>query len=305
VALSVRELQRARILAATASLVCEGGVENTSVTRILTRARVPRGAFYDLFANRDDCLRAAVQRAIELTRAEVQMALQPTAPWPVQLCTGLHALLAYFEQEPETARLCLTYSRHPAPGMRRIRSNTLDELAKAVEAGRRPGSTAPGQITAEALVAGVLGVIEARLKGPGRPALAGLAAPLTSFIVLPYRGASVAEKELAFAGTLPARRAAHDRLPTEHGPAAAMRVTHRTMRVLAAIAEQPGLTNAQVAQRAGITDQGQISKLLKRLQGLGLVENADTEPGSANSWRLNAGGYRAPREGAGRTGKPG
>lgn len=52
-----------------------------------------------------------------------------------------------------------------------------------------------------------------------------------------------------------------------------MRLTHRTVRVLMVIAERPGASNREVAERSGISDQGQISKLLTRLARLKLVEN--------------------------------
>jgi DNA-binding MarR family transcriptional regulator len=59
------------------------------------------------------------------------------------------------------------------------------------------------------------------------------------------------------------------------------------MRVLSAIAEQPRRSNRDVADAAGITDLGQISKLLGRLARLGLIENvAPNTKGFANAWLL-------------------
>jgi DNA-binding MarR family transcriptional regulator len=74
-------------------------------------------------------------------------------------------------------------------------------------------------------------------------------------------------------------------------------MTYRTLRVLAAIASCPGLSNAGVAEQAGISDQGQISKLLKRLHAIGLVENTGggQELGASNEWRLTAEGRRLER----------
>jgi DNA-binding MarR family transcriptional regulator len=67
-----------------------------------------------------------------------------------------------------------------------------------------------------------------------------------------------------------------------------MRLTYRTARVLGEIAEHPGSSNRQVADRVGISDQGQISKLLARLERLGLIEQAGGEParGGPNAWAL-------------------
>ncbi len=58
--------------------------------------------------------------------------------------------------------------------------------------------------------------------------------------------------------------------------------------VLMAVAAHPGSSNRMVADEAGISDQGQISKLLRRLEGLGLIEIAGDGPvpGGPNAWTL-------------------
>jgi DNA-binding IclR family transcriptional regulator len=70
------------------------------------------------------------------------------------------------------------------------------------------------------------------------------------------------------------------------------------MRVLTVIGAQSGLRNTQVAERAGISDQGQVSKLLARLQRLGLIENtgAGHAGGGANAWRLTREGRELRRK---------
>jgi DNA-binding MarR family transcriptional regulator len=98
-----------------------------------------------------------------------------------------------------------------------------------------------------------------------------------------------------------------------------LRRTYRTWRVLAAIGNltpaQPargfGPCNREVADAAGIEDEGQASKLLKRLEGLGLIENTGlASRGKPNAWALTAKGEEALRElegragGSGRVGSP-
>jgi DNA-binding MarR family transcriptional regulator len=76
-----------------------------------------------------------------------------------------------------------------------------------------------------------------------------------------------------------------------------MRITYRTLRVLSAIASQPGASNRQAGESAGITDQGQISKLLHRLEKLGLLLNAgaDQAKGMPNAWMLTEKGAEIER----------
>ena len=74
------------------------------------------------------------------------------------------------------------------------------------------------------------------------------------------------------------------------------RVTYRTLRVLAAVAElgERGCdpSNREIAEHAGIVDQGQIARMLARLEGLGVLERdgGRARPRSArgerNAWRL-------------------
>jgi DNA-binding MarR family transcriptional regulator len=65
------------------------------------------------------------------------------------------------------------------------------------------------------------------------------------------------------------------------------RLTVRTHKVLGAVAEHPGASNRQISDRADVRDQGQISRLLARLEGLGLLENSGGQTqGIPNAWRL-------------------
>ena len=77
-----------------------------------------------------------------------------------------------------------------------------------------------------------------------------------------------------------------------------MRLTYRTARVLQAAAAHPGASNRHLGEQAGTHDQGQISKLLGRLQRLGLVQNAGggQAKGEPNAWRLTALGERVTRQ---------
>lgn len=73
-----------------------------------------------------------------------------------------------------------------------------------------------------------------------------------------------------------------------------MRITYRTVRVLMTIAADPGASNRRIAAEAGISDQGQVSKLLARLEHLGLIENRGEGPvkGAPNAWALTARGVQ-------------
>ena len=76
-----------------------------------------------------------------------------------------------------------------------------------------------------------------------------------------------------------------------------MRLTYRTLKVLEFVARQPGASNREVADGAGIQDQGQMSKLLGRLERLGLIRNTGSgyPSGAPNAWCLTARGEDVER----------
>jgi DNA-binding MarR family transcriptional regulator len=60
---------------------------------------------------------------------------------------------------------------------------------------------------------------------------------------------------------------------------------------LAAVAGRPGLNNREVSEIIGLSDQGQISRMMKRLAGQGLVENTHAQTKRlARAWRLTVDG---------------
>lgn len=76
-----------------------------------------------------------------------------------------------------------------------------------------------------------------------------------------------------------------------------MRLTYRTMRVLLAIAAHPGSTNREVAEWSETKDEGQISRLLSRLQEHTLIENSGEGKahGGCNAWALTERGESVRR----------
>jgi hypothetical protein len=73
-----------------------------------------------------------------------------------------------------------------------------------------------------------------------------------------------------------------------------VRTTYRTTRVLSAIGDSPGLSNRDIAEAAGLADEGQTSRLLRRLEARSLVQNVGVGHayGGANAWLLTMYGER-------------
>jgi AcrR family transcriptional regulator len=286
----VGEAHRVRILSAMAQLVCEHGMESVTVSRVVRLAGVSRRTYYLLFENRGDCLDAVLEEAVALAAERVEPAYRSRERWVDGVRAGLLALLELFDEAPELAQLCVVHAVAAPPATLARRGEVLSDLAAVLEEGggaARVGR-APPPLTAEGVVAGALGVMHTRLLRREPQALVELLNPLMAMIVLPYLGNAAALRELS--RPAPRRSFAPDRRRAAPNPLEGLntRLTYRTMRVVAAIAAQPGLSNVEVSQRAGITDQGQISKLLARLAGLGLLQNtgAGQPKGAPNAWQL-------------------
>ncbi len=172
-------------------------------------------------------------------------------------------------------------------------------LIAAVDRGREDvrGARELPPMTAEGVVGAVFSIVHARILIRGAPGRRGGAAapltellgPLMAVIVLPYQGQAAAQKELHRPAPQLKTKSRSRRDPLE---GLDMRLTYRTVRVLMAIAGHPGASNRLVAEGSGISDQGQISKLLARLDGLGLIANSGKgQPkGAPNAWRLTVRG---------------
>ncbi len=300
----VVEIQRSRLLAGALGVIEELGYPRVTVAHIAARARVSRRTFYELFDDREDCLLAALESVVEMIRDELDRAELDGLSWRERVRMGLWTILVFFEREPVLARVCVVQALRGGPRVLERRERVLMELARVVDEGRcesARGVECPA-VTAEGLVGAAFSIVYGRLlRGEPEP-LTGLLGELMGLIVLPYRGPAAARREearpLPVVATSSVARVAYA-AAGENGASGGggdplagvpMRLTYRTTLVLEVIAGRPGVSNRLVADLAEISDQGQISKLLARLQRLGLVEN--TGPGHVkgepNAWALTA-----------------
>jgi AcrR family transcriptional regulator len=290
----VNTVQRLWILSAMAKIACEQGPQSVTVAQVMARAGVSRRKFYDLFESCDDCFRATFEEAIAVAAESVLPAYEAEGRWVDRMRAGLQALLEFFDREPELAKVCVVHAQQGSSQTLARRSEVLARLAEAVEEGgtaiRRASQPLP--LTSEGSVGAVLSVIHARLLDPKQTSLKDLLNPLTAMIIAPYLGLKVARRELA--RPAPEAPAAPPKAKDAHDPLEDldMRLTYRTLQVLAAIAAAPGISNREVAAAAGVQDQGQISKLLARVQREGLARNIGPgqSRGGANAWTLTSRG---------------
>jgi AcrR family transcriptional regulator len=334
----VTELQRTRLLDATFAVVSEDGYKQMTVRRVSGRAGVSNKTFYDLFENREDCFLAAFDEAVERLAAVVVPAYKGEKEWAERVRAGLGALLGFLDHEPALRSLVFIEALGAGPRVLARRARVLEDLASVIDEGRagvKAGRELP-PLTAESIVGAAFSVIHARLLEHQPGSLTALLNPLMATIVLPYRGHAAATRELKYpvskagartlsegldllppdesrgsAGRTSGSRAGSRQSSGSHaGPGerldpARFRPTQRTQMVLAAVAELgergSGPSNRQVADAAQVMDQGQISKLLARLEGVGLITNTGGHTqGVPNAWHLTPHGEEILRAGTSR-----
>lgn len=295
----VTEIQRARIVAAMIDVVSERGRANATVAHVVARSGVSRRTFYEVFDDFESCFLAALDQAIARACEYVLDGYSPREKWQTRIRTALLGLLEFLEDEPAMGRLCVVETLGAGVRVHERRERIVNAAIAVVDEGRaqsRVGATLPA-LTAEGIVGGVLSVLHARLLAPPGEgdSLLELTGTLMGMIVLPYLGSASAKKESS--RPVPERRSRPSAPAGDPLRGLDMRLTYRTVRVLLAIAAKQGMSNREIGAAAGIVDQGQISKLLNRLERLGLVENSGPGRvrGASNAWSLTSKGLEVER----------
>jgi hypothetical protein len=203
----------------------------------------------------------------------------------------LSALLMFFDEEPGWARLLMSEPPVATEAVFERRQRAFEALARALAKEMQTEANSSGwfvpssELTAELIVGGVFSVVRARMLEGAREPFVELAPSLMAFVAAPDRASGTSRTTRVGAG-ISAGESPGQRLP--------LRTTYRTTRVLSAIGASAGLSNREIAEAAGLADEGQTSKLLRRLERRGLVQNFGLGQayGGSNAWRLTAYGER-------------
>ncbi len=276
-----------------------------------TRAGVSEGVFREIFASIEECYRVTFEQGLARISRAVSEAAGREQSWLERVRSGLVALLGFFDDEPSWARLLVLETPLNVAVTLECRQGLHDLLAGVLERGGEAsqgfgnGRVAGSSILlatlgGELVVGGVFSVIRTSvLEGDGGK-LVELAPSLMAFIVAPHLGQAAARAELEGRRTGvgegsvidPSLTRAHTISRAAELP---VRATHRTTLVLRAIAQAPYSNNREVAQAAGLADEGQASKLLARLERQGVIENVGmgAARGEPNAWLLTPSGSRA------------
>jgi AcrR family transcriptional regulator len=261
---------------------------------VVARAGVSEGVFYRVVESVEDCLRAAFEEGLGRLSVVVWEAAGREERWLDRVRAGLVALLGFLDDEPGWGRLLVVEAPGSGTAALEREQRVFGVLGGLLDDGspevitEMMGSQA---LTAELLTGGVFSLIRTRMLQGGGGRLVELAPSMMGFIVAAYLGQGPASAELvgrsAPAGRLSSRGA-------EVAVPLPVPFHHRSALVLRAIACAPRLSNREIAEAAGLGDEGQTSHLLRRLARRGLIEKVTPQSGSRreNAWLLTPCGRR-------------
>lgn len=172
------------------------GYERATVQDAISAAGVYRQAFYDSFRDKEDCY----LQALDAGSAWVELAMREEAAgettWRGQLRGALTGLLRFLDRQPAVGRALLVEVHAAGPLAVQRRTEALGLAAAMVDLAREEGDHAAPEISAEAVVAGILAVLHSRLAANQTSGFLRLLPELMYLAVLPYFGADVAIVEM-------------------------------------------------------------------------------------------------------------
>jgi AcrR family transcriptional regulator len=282
-------------------VTAERGYAGASVTGVLARAKVSRVVFYERFAGLEAALVAVIDDTLEAMAGLVGQAFEEEESRQDGLRSALAEVLAFLDSRPALARVCIIEALGAGQLVLARRERNIGALGalitQHIDVERRESAT----LAAEAVMASVVGIVQARLVKREPEPLIGLLGTLMALIVGTQFGARAAAPEmergdqiartmLAASAESPLSRPSHSIPESDSAVPAWVRdpAAYRARSCLLYVADRPGVSNRQIAAGIGVTHQGQASTLLKRLVSDGLLVKRSMGVGRRNIWQLTA-----------------
>lgn len=268
--------QRARIMQALVEVLAERGFANATVGVVVKRAKVSTRTFYHLFDGLEQGLIAIMDSVLENAATQVSRELEQADCWQDGVRSALAAVLAYFDRDPELARVCIVEALAGGPVVLEHRERLVEVFRWTVlqRVEREIGEVSP--LAAEGVVSSVLGIMHAHIVTAKPGPFVALLGPLLGLIMAPHLGAWGVEAEIEQGEKLARAILADDpsrtettqapgQQPTRHGeqrvalPATLRSPNSRRAReCLLFLAEHPGSSNREAALGIDVVHQSHI-----------------------------------------------
>jgi AcrR family transcriptional regulator len=296
---------RARMLDALVELVCERGYGNVSVGLVVARARTSRRTFYEQFDDLRECLEAVLDLGLTLPSELIVRAFVGEQDWRDGVRAALAELLVFFDSEPLLTRVWFGEVLAVGSWALEHRERNIAAVSALVVAHWFPdGSGQVDEVLVRGVMTSVLGALTTHVVTRCPEPMAMLLVPLTRLVMAPFLDEEAVQGEVVRAEELTREILAAGRLsplgsegegvaPGVELPGMLANPTARRAReCVLYLAQHPGASNNEVGVGVGISHEGQISRLLARLAGSGLLDKRAGGPGRPNAWTLTPEGER-------------
>lgn len=245
--------QRARLYGAMIESISQRGYKATTVAHAIGLAGVSRRAFYELFANKEECFLATYDIVVARARKRMLDAWATERGWANRLHASCKALLDDIAEQPKGPHLVLVDALGIGPKARERMLLASFAFERAIIGGFQvaPDGVALSRLTARGIVGGVRHVAFTRLLEERPRELYALTDEVLDWLEA-YRTPAVARLGVPPAG-IPGRQP-----PT---PAAFLAREDRRARVLSSVVHltldegYAELTDPQIAQFAGVSTE--------------------------------------------------
>ncbi len=293
-----------------AQVVGERGYQGTSVRLLTARARVSSRTFYEEFSGLEECFAALLDLGLELPSAIIARAFEGEDCWRDGARVALAELLVFFDSEPWLTRVWFVEAMAAgAWALEHRERNIVTVQGLIVGYWSAAGAARADPILVRGVMAAILGVLTTHVVMKRPEPMITMLGPLMRLILSPFLDAQAVEHELDRAertarallsecrSPVPRRNASDPPIPAALLAPGASRARMCVL-YLAEHGEQGagggwGPSNRQIAGGIGIAHQGQASRLLTRLAGLGLLTKKAGGAGHSNAWKLTPTGKRA------------
>jgi len=186
--------QRERLIAGLATAVAEKGYRAVTITDITKEARVSRRVFYENFEGKEECFLAAFEVVVGHIRELAAEAIAGVADWPHRAIAAARAVLAFFAEEPDLARLCLVEPQAAGPAVAARFHEAVHEVTPYLEQGRaeREVERELPPTTEESTIGALVMLASRKVAAGEAKRLEELLPDFTEFILSPYLGAEEA-----------------------------------------------------------------------------------------------------------------
>jgi len=123
---------RQRLLAGMAAAIAERTYPQVTVADIVRLARTSRRTFYEHFTDKQECLVALIEDSHRRVVAAIADAVDPTAPWAVQVRRAIEAWIDGVRADPEPTLNWIRVLPSLGPDARQLMRTTLAAYADLI-----------------------------------------------------------------------------------------------------------------------------------------------------------------------------